>query len=292
MRKIRRKRKGCGSFFNEVKNQNTDTLEDLKVIKEQEEKFLKMNIRIIILVTVFYGVLKLIGGMIPLVIGIGLALVALVIVFLVLYKLNVSFYIRALVITTFQLLLIFAISTSGTALYDDYILYLASAAMCGIYFKPSYVVIQTILADLFLLYNFILNPEKLGESSQAILCIVCLNLTLMVIFLLVKRGESYIKQAQEKAEKTEELLEMVAGKVWICTISENQLREYEEKLQIVSLRNESNGKISVRYLSEKAFSKDYISEDSISEDSISVEPRLEDLYLWLFPQEEITKEEE
>ena len=49
----------------------------------------------------------------------------------------------------------------------------------------------------------------------------------------------------------------------------------ESSLPIVNLRNEESGEISIRYLSE---------EPSVS-NSAAVTPRLEDLYLWLFPQE-------
>ena len=74
---------------------------------------------------------------------------------------------------------------------------------------------------------------------------------------------------------TDELVQEMNGKVWECQVSTEQLPEYEKKLQIVNLRNEDGGKVTVRYLSEKPFSSE----------SFKVKPRLEDLYLWLFPQE-------
>lgn len=74
---------------------------------------------------------------------------------------------------------------------------------------------------------------------------------------------------------TDELVQEMNGKVWECEVSTEQLPEYEKKLQIVNLRNEDDGKVTVRYLAEKPFSSE----------SFKVKPRLEDLYLWLFPQE-------
>ncbi len=74
---------------------------------------------------------------------------------------------------------------------------------------------------------------------------------------------------------TEELVELVQGKVWSTRIPMNRLPEYEQKLQIANIRNEDNGEISIRYLAEKPF----------TQDSFCVTPHLEDLYLWLFPQE-------
>ena len=45
------------------------------------------------------------------------------------------------------------------------------------------------------------------------------------------------------------------GKVWSGTIPAGQLAEYENRLQIVNLRNEADGRISVRYLAENPGSK-------------------------------------
>ena len=75
---------------------------------------------------------------------------------------------------------------------------------------------------------------------------------------------------------TEELVELVEGKVWSTRIPMNSLPKYERKLQIANIRNEDNGEISIRYLAEAPF----------TQDSYCVTPHLEDLYLWLFPQEQ------
>lgn len=75
---------------------------------------------------------------------------------------------------------------------------------------------------------------------------------------------------------TEELVESVENKVWRARIPMERLPEYERKLQIANIRNEDHGEISIRYLAETPF----------TEDSVCVTPHLEDLYLWLFPQEQ------
>lgn len=74
---------------------------------------------------------------------------------------------------------------------------------------------------------------------------------------------------------TEELTRQVEGKVWSGQIPESRLLEYERRLRIVNLKNEEGGQVSLRYLAEAPQ----------IEGSISVSPRMEDLYLWLFPQE-------
>ncbi len=80
---------------------------------------------------------------------------------------------------------------------------------------------------------------------------------------------------------TEELVRMVEGNVWTTQIMMEHLQEYERKLQIVNIRNENDGKISIRYLARQPY----------TDDSLPASPHLEDLYLWLFPQETTERRE-
>lgn len=73
---------------------------------------------------------------------------------------------------------------------------------------------------------------------------------------------------------TDELVKLVEGKVWSCIIPARAVPEYESRLQIVSLRNENDGSVSIRYLAEHP----------CNNSSALCNPRLEDLYLWMFPQ--------
>ncbi len=103
---------------------------------------------------------------------------------------------------------------------------------------------------------------------------------------------------------TEELVRLVDGKVWQCVIPAERLPEYERRLRIVNMRNESDGRVSVRYLAEGADAlpaKSAAVADAepagappvrlpdegnpLCGTSIPAAPRLEDLYLWLFPQD-------
>ena len=73
---------------------------------------------------------------------------------------------------------------------------------------------------------------------------------------------------------TEELVKLVEDKVWSCTIPAELVPEYESKLQITNLRNENDGSVSIRYLSDRP-------RNAVSS---AATPRLEDLYLWMFPE--------
>lgn len=79
---------------------------------------------------------------------------------------------------------------------------------------------------------------------------------------------------------TNELVKQIEGKVWNCIIPASELPKYEMRLHIINQRGEENGNVSVRYLSEH----------SEVDGSVTVSPRLEDLYLWLFPQMGMEKE--
>lgn len=78
------------------------------------------------------------------------------------------------------------------------------------------------------------------------------------------------------AGTTEELVKLVEGKVWSCAIPAEMVPAYERRLSIVSLRSQEDGTVVVRYLAERP----------CDNASVSTQPRLEDLYLWLFPQSE------
>ncbi len=73
---------------------------------------------------------------------------------------------------------------------------------------------------------------------------------------------------------TEELIHLVEGKVWGCVIPLERLADYERKYKIVNLKNEDSKNVSIRYLSD----------EPLIGGSQPEKARLEDLYLWLFPE--------
>ena len=79
---------------------------------------------------------------------------------------------------------------------------------------------------------------------------------------------------------TEELVKEIGGKVWTCSVPAGDLNSYERRLRVINRRGEDNGQVSIRYLSETP---------EIS-GAVAALPRLEDLYLWYFPQENLEGE--
>lgn len=76
-------------------------------------------------------------------------------------------------------------------------------------------------------------------------------------------------------DTTEGLVQQIEGKVWQGSAPAGELPRWEHCLQVVNLRNETDGTVALRYLAEAAQLPG----------STPVPPRLEDLYLWLFPEE-------
>ncbi len=75
---------------------------------------------------------------------------------------------------------------------------------------------------------------------------------------------------------TDELVSEIEGKVWSSTLPAADLAGRQGQLRIISQRSEDGGRVSFRYLSETPEIKG----------TVAVSPRLEDLYMWYFPQGE------
>lgn len=80
---------------------------------------------------------------------------------------------------------------------------------------------------------------------------------------------------------TDELVSTMQGKVFSAIIPAAELPGYEKKTRIVNVRSEDNGNVTVRYVSETVDMRN----------SNPVQPRLEDLYLWLFREEAAVERE-
>lgn len=70
-----------------------------------------------------------------------------------------------------------------------------------------------------------------------------------------------------------DLLDSIKGKVWSVAVPPVKISEIEKKIHVINQQYQDNGLISFRYLADTPQ----------VEGSTMVSPRLEDLYLWLFP---------
>ncbi len=125
-------------------------------------------------------------------------------------KLNVSMNSRQLFISIALLFLVFIVSmNSGNFYSDDFPLFLAVIALSGMYLQPSYPLFQGVVASILLIVLYILHPEKADPLSQYIMCLVIFNLVAFILYLLIKRGRSFIDLSTYRAEQAEQLLNAI-----------------------------------------------------------------------------------
>lgn len=74
---------------------------------------------------------------------------------------------------------------------------------------------------------------------------------------------------------SEKLVSQIENKVWNTVVPVHELSKLEQTLHIVNLRNTERNFVEIRYLADAPYSTS----------CTQAIPHLEDLYLWLFPQE-------
>ena len=216
------KASGEGNKKIDFKKVGTDNIKKINLLKkkdtakqtreQQEEGLLIKNMFIIAAIAMYYAISKAVAGMTTEGIIIAVAVAVVIAVFFVLKKLKVKLYARGALITSAQLILIFGISFFGTSLTDDFILYAVSAVMTGIYFRPSYIIIQAVLLNGFLLFVNTMRPEMFGFNPKDIpMCWICSNASMIVCYMMVNRGKTHIERAQKEAEETTKLLGELAN---------------------------------------------------------------------------------
>lgn len=75
--------------------------------------------------------------------------------------------------------------------------------------------------------------------------------------------------------ETEELVKEVEGKVWNAVLDMADALTYETKVPVVNIYNREDGKTVLRYLAERP----------LIPGSEPADARMEDLYLWMFPEQ-------
>ncbi len=115
---------------------------------------------------------------------------------------------KELVLAISLLLLIFLISiNSGESYSDDFPLFLAVVGMTGLYLEPKITILQIVVADVLLILMYVLHPEKAGERSQYIMCVVMFMVAASLFYQTIKRGRAFIEIGEERAKEAERLVE-------------------------------------------------------------------------------------
>lgn len=143
---------------------------------------------------------------------IGGTLLIYTLIITIMKKSGVSADKQQLTVSIVIMLLIFFISLNSGAYYsDDYLLYLASYGLTGLYLIPSFTRVQIVIGDILFIIQFLLHPEKVESTGQFIMCMLCFNLAGTMILLLIQRGRAYIEQNELRVLEAEKLLEAMKG---------------------------------------------------------------------------------
>lgn len=144
-------------------------------------------------------------------IAIGLCLTVYCSVLLVMKKVNVPTDTRNLVVSIALLVVISIVSIfSGSSFSDDFILYLAAMGMAGLFLRPQYPQIQLIVADFLFIIQCLCAPQKMGDTTQFIMCIVLFNLAGILFAFVVARGRSFIIESRARTKEMEHVIEQLA----------------------------------------------------------------------------------
>lgn len=179
---------------------------------------------------------SLIGGAV-----IGVSLLVFTVILAVMRSNHVEIERQQFVVSMSLVFLVFIISiNSGDYYSDDFPLYLAVIGLTGLYLRPRYTLIQGILADILLVLQFVIHPEKADSTGQFFLCVGMFTLASAMFYMAIERGRAFILMSQARAEEAEELLESLS------TVSEELQHNFEnsssriENLKAANTRLEGN----------------------------------------------------
>ena len=172
-----------------------------------EDYIYKLMLTITFVVSGAFFVKNVISLSISGMIAIGGCLLALVLALVIMNLMKLYKRKKQLVVCVMLMFVIFVISLfSGNFYSDDFTLYLAVIALSGMYLEPTVTKVQTVLVNVLLAAQYIINPGKADPLSQYIMCMVLTTLTAIMFLQVIKRGRSFIQVGDDRREEAEGLV--------------------------------------------------------------------------------------
>lgn len=173
-----------------------------------QEMIFKFMFFITIAVSAIFLLKNLLGGAMAESIMIGTTVGVFGLVFFVLHLRKAKENTKQFMLAVSLMVLIFVIALNSGAYYsDDFIMFLAVMALTGLYLEPKYTIVQLILATIFLIVMYVINPGKADPLGQYIQCLGEFSLTGVLFIQTIKRGKAFIGIGEERAREAEELVE-------------------------------------------------------------------------------------
>ncbi|MBR5317756.1 MAG: hypothetical protein IKU39_07670 [Lachnospiraceae bacterium] len=172
-----------------------------------KEQIFKIMRNITFIVAAIFFAKDLLGGEIGGAIFIGICLGAFALIIILMKKFRVPAEKQQFVVSIVLMLLIFFISINSGAYYsDDYMLYLASYALAGLYLNPNITKVQIVLGDVLFIIMYLLKPQNVESKSQFIMCMVTFTLAGIMVYLVIQRGSAFIEQSDSRTEEAVALI--------------------------------------------------------------------------------------
>lgn len=191
---------------NKKKKTMTDVVKNIT-----KESIYKIMNTITLAVSSIFLVKNVLGGAIAGSIAIGLCLGVYCSVLFIMKKIHVPTDTRNLVVSIALLVVISIVSIfSGSSFSDDFLLYLSAMGMAGLFLRPQYPQVQLVVADLLLVIQCLCAPQKMGETSQFLMCAALFNLAGIFFTLVVARGRSFIIESRARTKEMEHVIEQLA----------------------------------------------------------------------------------
>lgn len=170
----------------------------------------KVMVYLTFIVSAVFLVKNIVAKSVQGIVVIGASLAAFAIILLIMKVMRAKNSTKEFVVSIALLFVVFLISSSSGASYsDDFAMYLAVIALSGMFLRPKYTLVQTILSDILLVILAIINPEKAGGVSQFILCLATFTLAAVLFYMVIKRGRAFITRSEVRAVETETLLKTI-----------------------------------------------------------------------------------
>lgn len=173
-----------------------------------QEKIFKIMFWITIIVSCVFLVKNIVSKSLMEALLIGGSIVVFAIVFAILHIKKASNRAKQFTISIGLLFMVFIISLNSGGFYsDDFIMFLAVIGLTGLYLEPKFTTIQIIIAAIFLIIMYVLNPGKADPLGQYIQCWGEFVLAGFLFCQTIKRGRAFIGIGEKRTEEAVSLVD-------------------------------------------------------------------------------------
>lgn len=215
-------------------------MEEKQVTKEPMHKKAIFNTMVYVTfgVAAVFLIKNIVGKSLQGMIAIGVSLILFAGMLFIMKAAHAKEEVKQAAVSMCLLFLVFIISiNSGESYSDDFAMYLAVIGLTGLYLRPKYTLIQTVLTDILLIVQYIWHPEKAENLAQFLLCVGTFTLASVMFYLAIRRGRAFINKSEIRAMEAEKLLNT------LTEMGRDLQKNSENSLGKIEYLQEANGRL-------------------------------------------------